>query len=403
MKRQPTVAMKSGLLGRKPLRREQVINHLRSLIVSGKFLPGARLPTYEELGRRLRAESPTIRAAMGILLDEGFIETRPRHGSFVAARPPHLHQLALVFNNDPKSPLDESYTWSRYYQSLTQAATDFERTSGRRVLQFFGVNWHTDAPDRARLIEHLQSQRLAGVVFANIPLYMDDSPILRLPGIPRVAFETESLHANVRAVNFDVRQWLDKALDWLVSQGCRRVAMIRHGAPDAALFDNPEHRRFCEALDRRGLTTKSRWLQLATMNQRLAARQVAELLMADRERPDALLVTDDNYVEPALEGLLAAGVRVPDDVAVVGHANWPLPPAKTLPVRLLGYDQRTMLRTAVEVIDRWRAGEKPAEAVILPALWEEEAVDAAPPPRGCRPSRGHEVMTSQLKPKGPMR
>jgi DNA-binding LacI/PurR family transcriptional regulator len=102
--------------------------------------------------------------------------------------------------------------------------------------------------------------------------------------------------------------------------------------------------------------------------------------------------------------LLAAGVRVPDDVAVVGHANWPMPPAKTLPVRLLGYDQRAMLRTAVEVIDRWRAGEKPPDAVTLPALWEEEvAVDAAPPPRGCRPSRRHEVMKSQQKPKGSMR
>lgn len=65
-------------------------------------------------------------------------------------------------------------------------------------------------------------------------------------------------------------------------------------------------------------------------------------------------------------------MRVPEDVAVVGHANWPLPPAKHLPVRLLGYDQRSMLRAAVEVIDRWRAGGKPPDSGTLPALWEEE-------------------------------
>ncbi len=343
---------------------------LRGEIVAGALPPGARLPTHAELAARFGVSNVTIQRALGQLEAEGFVVGRPRLGTLVVESPPHLHQIGLVFWNDPKAPLG-SLTWSRYFQALTLAATDFERSTGRRMLQFHGVHWHPEAPDRRRLIEHLETHRLAGVVFANIPLFLEGSPILELPGIPRVAFETRSQHPNVRTVNFDFGQWLDKALDYLAAQGCRRVAVIKN-AVDGIGFDEPDYQRLCEALATRGMFTHSRWLQLATMNLPTAARQAAEILMADREPPDALLITDDNYVEPALAGLVAAGVRVPDDLAVVGHANYPLPPAKTLPIRLLGYDQRAMLHAAVEIIDRCRAGETPPATVTLPALWEEE-------------------------------
>jgi DNA-binding LacI/PurR family transcriptional regulator len=120
------------------------------------------------------------------------------------------------------------------------------------------------------------------------------------------------------------------------------------------------------------MTTLPRWRQIVSMSNPDGARLAVELLMADRERPDALLINDDNFVEPAVAGLVAAGVRVPEELTVVGHANFPLPPPKALPVRLLGYDQRAMLRAAIDLIDRCRSGETPSQSITLPPLWEEE-------------------------------
>jgi DNA-binding LacI/PurR family transcriptional regulator len=373
-------------------------------MVSGQLKPGERIPTHETLERRLHVQSPTVRAAMDVLRAEGFIESRHRRGTFVSERPPYLYQYGLVFWSDPKAPYAEQY-WSRYFQALTLAATEFERTSGKRVLLFHGVDWHTDSPDRQRLIEHMETQRLAGVVFANVPMFLEHSPILELPGIPRVAFQAGAGHPNVRTVNFDGQQWFDRALDDCLARGHRRVALIEYGGGAKGIAE-----RFRAGVARRGMTTLPRWRQIVSMSNPDGARLAVELLMADRERPDALLINDDNFVEPAVAGLVAAGVRVPacgescrtEDVAVVGHANFPMPPSKALPVHLLGYDQRVMFRAAVDLIDRCRSGEKVSRSITLPPLWEEEAGAAKPlAARGQKSEVGSQARKRKLEPAVP--
>lgn len=109
------------------------------------------------------------------------------------------------------------------------------------------------------------------------------------------------------------------------------------------------------------------------------AASVLELLMhaGQDERPDGLIVTDDNMVEPALAGLRAAGVQPGTDLEIVAHGNFPRRPGGAVGVRWLGYDIRRLLRAALEDIDARRRGEAPAPATI-PAQFEEE-IDAAPP------------------------
>jgi DNA-binding LacI/PurR family transcriptional regulator len=125
-------------------------------------------------------------------------------------------------------------------------------------------------------------------------------------------------------------------------------------------------------LAKRGMVSHRRWHQYVAMRNQAGASNAVEMMMHDSERPDALLVLDDNFVEQALAGLGTARIKVPKDVAVVGHANFPVAPAKVLPVRLLGYDINLLLRTCVDLIDRQRAGEQVSGKTVMPILWEEE-------------------------------
>lgn len=337
---------------------------LRREIVAGKPPPGGQLPTHAELARRFGVSNVTIQRAMAQLEAEGFVRGRPRAGTLVVESPPHLSHYGLVFWNDPAAPA--SYrTWSMYHQALTQAALKLERQTGRRILQFHGIDSHTDVPDRRRLIDRLVTHRLAGVVFAHGPQFLEGTPILDEPGIPRLELGTGAVQPVVRSVRFG--GWLEKALDYLAAIGRSKVALIENLTTPI-----PEPTALREALAARNMTTCSRWRQIASMQAPEGARYAAELLMHDREPPDALLVRDDNYVEPALAGLIAAGVRVPDDVAVVAAANWPAPPVRTLPVRLLGFDLVSVLRTCMFLIDAWRLGNEPPAVTPVPALWEEE-------------------------------
>ncbi|MFT3819960.1 MAG: PLP-dependent aminotransferase family protein [Rubrivivax sp.] len=54
-------------------------------ILGGRLPPGTALPSSRELARQLALSRNTVTAAFGQLVDEGFVEARPRRGLFVAA------------------------------------------------------------------------------------------------------------------------------------------------------------------------------------------------------------------------------------------------------------------------------------------------------------------------------
>src|SRR5262249_25538850 len=155
--------------------------------------------------------------------------------------------------------------------------------------------------------------------------------------------------------------------DYLVAQGRKRVAFVNKpgqklltelGCPPALL-------------SARGLKTRPYWnLPLPLWSG--GAQHIVHLLMrSEGERPDALVITDDNAVEPAVAGLMAAGCRVPDDVEVVAHANFPRSGPRVLPLKWLGYDQRLILQTAIAIIDQQCRGKKTPAATTIAPVFEE--------------------------------
>lgn len=62
----------------------QIYRTLRAMILDGRLLPGARLPSSRTLARDLRVSRTTTETALAQLLAEGFIDRRIGAGSFVA-------------------------------------------------------------------------------------------------------------------------------------------------------------------------------------------------------------------------------------------------------------------------------------------------------------------------------
>lgn len=62
---------------------QKVVEQFKSLISDGKLQPGQRLPTEKTLAETLQVSRPTLREALTVLEAMGYIEIRPREGSFV--------------------------------------------------------------------------------------------------------------------------------------------------------------------------------------------------------------------------------------------------------------------------------------------------------------------------------
>ncbi len=65
---------------------QQLYLHIRNEIVAGRLSFGARLPSKKQLERSLNISQTTVETAYSQLLSEGYIESVPRRGYFVAAK-----------------------------------------------------------------------------------------------------------------------------------------------------------------------------------------------------------------------------------------------------------------------------------------------------------------------------
>lgn len=359
--------------GRRPQKRDRVLEHLRGLIVSGQLCPGAQLPTHKELEAHFDAESPTIRAAMEILGTEGFVETRHRRGTFVAQHPPHLSQFAFVF------PFPSFQSESQFFFAICAEATRCQSRE-RQVLPFFDIHEHTDVPDYQRLLGLVQTHCLGGLVFAANPygLRKMRSPLTEMPGVSRVVIEAGVDVGGVPAVYPDTAGLCPKAFAHLAARGCRRVAVV--STPNTGFA--AELSRLQAAASAEGLVLAPEWLQGALPAHGAWLQQIPRLLLrgSPEERPDGLVITDDNLVPEVTAGIAATRVRVaaadeartPGDLVVAAHANFPHPTASAVPVMRLGYDMTRLVSLCLERIAQQRRGETPPAQTLVPVLFAHE-------------------------------
>ena len=70
---------------------QQIADKLEELILSGRLSPGDRLPPERDLARQLGVSRPTLREAIHLLQDRGFLEQRQGDGTYLTGM--HSDQL----------------------------------------------------------------------------------------------------------------------------------------------------------------------------------------------------------------------------------------------------------------------------------------------------------------------
>ena len=76
---------------------DQVVSHVRALIVGGKLKPGGRLPAERELAVQIGVSRPTVRAGLRALAAMGVVVSRHGSGTYIPSGPPKLGSAALGF------------------------------------------------------------------------------------------------------------------------------------------------------------------------------------------------------------------------------------------------------------------------------------------------------------------
>ncbi len=351
---------------RSPIRQNAILDELRGEILDGSLAPGSRLPTRSELVARFDASSVTVQRALDTLVADGFVQARGRNGTFVVDHPPHRCHYGLVIAGAQSARAH----WPHFWRAMADEAAGLFGAGPRSMTVYCGIETR-DERHYPKLLRDVQARRLAGLIFATNPYYLANSPVLDLPGLPRVSVGDRHGSAVPSVISQDSRGLIDLAIARFAALGRTRVALLT--VPGIA----PEHREhFLAELGRHGLTTRPEWLQAAVIDYPYWAEHLTRLLFrpGQAQTPDALLITDDNLVGPATAGLAALGVRCPAEVEVIAHANFPWPTASALPITRIGFDATQLLRQGVADLERQRlAPERPTHSVVTPVLTVPDA------------------------------
>jgi DNA-binding LacI/PurR family transcriptional regulator len=340
-----------------------VMETIRQEIIEGVYASGHRLPTRSEIGAKMGVGVATVQKALETLAEDGFVQARAKAGTFVVERLPHLCNYGIA--------VPASGRWSLIYKSLWDAAGIANREGTLRFMEYVTSREVGSRGDAAQLCQDVTSHRLGGLILIGPAAVRDlkGTPALEQKGMPRVQDQFQP-EPGIPAVHLDtVGSFVRRALGYLTARGRRRIAHIQY----AGEYSN--RRAAEETLAKAGVEMRPYWMQTVSAGSlHDTVPNVMNVLMQleGDKRPDALVVHDDNLVEHVVTGLTAAGVKVPEELEVVAHFNYPSPAASVLPFKRLGFDCRIFLKKCLEVLDMQRRGETPPARTSIEAVFDDE-------------------------------
>ncbi|HEY3267020.1 MAG TPA: GntR family transcriptional regulator [Armatimonadota bacterium] len=290
---------------------------LEARIRSGAYQHGTWLAPERELADELGVHRHAIRRAVARLADAGLLERRVGHRPIVrgpAGEALALRSAALLMGNEP--------LFHGFQPVLRGCGQEF-RTAGYGLI-YVDTRGHAGQSAREverRAIENLLEQPVAGVIiWCQDPA--NSAPLLEKlkdAGTPIVAIDRLVNGVETDFVGVENFSATEVAVRHLWELGHQRIGMVTLSEESSPVQEREAG--FRAALERLCLPCDERFIFRLPEGPEEDAAYVAEVvesLRTMRERPTALLTINDIIAWRLVQHLGAAGLRVPEDVAVVG-------------------------------------------------------------------------------------
>lgn len=231
---------------------------------------------------------------------------------------PNAHARSLITKRSRIIGVVLSYLDNLFYPIALQRLAEHLQRDGYHVLLFINEN-----PNADNLVNQLLGYHVDGIVIASATLSSGLARQCAESGIPVVLFNRVMARGSegaVSSVRGDNLQGGSAVANFLLDGGHRRVAYIAGSQESSTNLER--ERGFREALEARG----SRVWSFGVGNYTPSEAAAAARLMFGRpnDRPDAVFVASDHMAFAVMDTLrFELGLRVPDDVSVVGFDDVP--------------------------------------------------------------------------------
>lgn len=194
-------------------------------------------------------------------------------------------------------------------------------------------NAEGDLEKETRYLTLAMDEHMAGIVLAPASPQLTDLAAVRSAGIPVVSVDRRLADPSIDQVLIDNAGGAALAVEHLWSQGFRRIACISGPADLSTGADRLAGYR--AGLDAHGAPTDDALVRHGDFHEESGYRAMTELL-ALPQPPDAVFVANNLMTLGALDAIAAAGLRVPEDLAVVGFDDMSWAPLLRPPLTTVG-------------------------------------------------------------------
>ncbi|MGQ9681333.1 MAG: GntR family transcriptional regulator [Anaerolineae bacterium] len=335
----------------------QLIALFQRQIESGELRPGDMLPSLRQLCREHQVSTITVRRALQELVAQGLLHSQQGIGTFVTGRSRRT-RIALVIIGF-------------FEQEWRRSASIFGDLVGGAA----AVAWEQETlfsitrvdPGRhtaAVLASILDERFFDGLLLRMLPdVTADDLEPLLSAGLPYVVIKRHIPGLPINCIIVDDAEAARTATAHLIAHGRRRIAFA---CPQNAVIGRERLAGYRQALAESGIgQDESLIAPVPDWFEEQGYRALRRLMEAPSP-PDALFAAGDQLAAGAYRAAAELGVRIPEDLAIVGYDDIPAsaslqPPLTTVRTSYYDFGARAM-RLLLDLI----AGrvEPPARVVL---------------------------------------
>jgi DNA-binding LacI/PurR family transcriptional regulator len=357
---------------------QKVSQELLAEIASGKYAPSGRLPSETQLVERFGVSRPTIARALRDLQDQGLVERRVGSGSFV--REPGasdaIRQFGLLIPGLGRTEI---------FEVICGELAGLARVRGYGLLWGGGgrrPNEDMTAEEAEAICDQFLNSRVSGVFFAPFEHIDRREEVnrrlvekLRLAGIAVVLLDRDlgvfPSRSEFDLVGVDNFAGGYRLADHLLKLGSRSPAFAVR--PRSASTVNARIAGAREALLDHGIAVPSSFVRVGEPDDPKFARGIV-----DRGRVDAVLCANDHVAALLLRSLERAGVRVPEDMRMVGFDDVRFATLLSVPLTTVHQPCREIAQVAIRtMLDRIDDPTMPPRGLtVTPSLVVRESCGA---------------------------
>lgn len=291
-----------------------LMEQLREEIVSGKIKPGDKLPSENEMSQEYRISRHTVRKALSILENEGYIRAEHGKGTYCIKRGKQTSSK----NIGVITTYISDYIFPRLIQGIDNVLTE----GGYSIIL---KNTGNSRRREAECLEDILTKDIDGLIIepSKSEIYcrnIDKYQVLDQRGIPYVFIQGiyPQMKDKPHILMDDVEggYLLTKHLTDL---GHKYILGV-FKADDTQ--GNGRHKGYVEALQESGIPyNPDKVIWFHTEDKAVKPKSVLNDLLNKKEPIDAIVCYNDQIAIEIIEFLNSRGLRVPEDISITGYDN----------------------------------------------------------------------------------